>query len=464
MENILEVQKKAFLKEGPPSLEKRTDLLKRCVALIETHQEKIIKALNQDFQNRSVDEIKISEIDQTIRNILFTIKKLNKWMQPQRRFSSLGTDLLGAKSFLQPSPLGTVGIIAPWNFPVGLIFYPLASIFAAGNRAMVKPSEITPATANIIKEGVEKYFDISELAVITGGPSVGEQFSGLKLDHLLFIGSNRVAKKVAAQAAKNLVPTTLELGGKSPTIIGTNANMALAAERILFSKTLNAGQICLSPDYIFVKKDQERNLISELQKAYSKFFPEPNSHNQTSMVNKHHLKRMNSYLLDATKKGAKVESLGKNDDLDRNMISTKIVTEVNDGMDVMKHEIFGPILPIMTYDSISDVVDYINKNDNPLGLYYFGRSQSEQNFVINNTRSGGVTVNDTMFHILQSRLPFGGVGQSGHGCFHGYEGFLNFSHLKSIYHQTSIDFILAMIRPPRGKAFSLLSKIMKKLG
>ena len=464
MENILEVQKKAFLKEGPPSLEKRTDLLKRCVALIETHQEKIIKALNQDFQNRSVDEIKISEIDQTIRNILFTIKKLNKWMQPQRRFSSLGTDLLGAKSFLQPSPLGTVGIIAPWNFPVGLIFYPLASIFAAGNRAMVKPSEITPATANIIKEGVEKYFDISELAVITGGPSVGEKFSSLKLDHLLFIGSNRVAKKVAAQAAKNLVPTTLELGGKSPTIIGTNANMALAAERILFSKTLNAGQICLSPDYIFVKKDEKRNLISELQKAYSKFFPEPNSHNQTSMVNKHHLKRMNSYLLDATKKGAKVESLGKNDDLDRNMISTKIVTEVNDGMDVMKHEIFGPVLPIMTYDSISDVVDYINKNDNPLGLYYFGRSQSEQNFVINNTRSGGVTVNDTMFHILQSRLPFGGVGQSGHGCFHGYEGFLNFSHLKSIYHQTSIDFILAMIRPPRGKAFSLLSKIMKKLG
>ena len=464
MENILEVQKKAFLKEGPPSLEKRTDLLKRCVSLIETHQEKIIKALNQDFQNRSVDEIKISEIDQTIRNILFTIKKLNKWMQPQRRFSSLGTDLLGAKSFLQPSPLGTVGIIAPWNFPVGLIFYPLASIFAAGNRAMVKPSEITPATANIIKEGVEKYFDISELAVITGGPSVGEQFSGLKLDHLLFIGSNRVAKKVASQAAKNLVPTTLELGGKSPTIIGTNANMALAAERILFSKTLNAGQICLSPDYIFVKKDEERNLISELQKAYSKFFPEPNSHNQTSMVNKHHLKRMNSYLLDATKKGAKVESLGKNDDLNRNMLSTKIVTEVNDGMDVMKHEIFGPVLPIMTYDSISDVVDYINKNDNPLGLYYFGRSQSEQNFVINNTRSGGVTVNDTMFHILQSRLPFGGVGQSGHGCFHGYEGFLNFSHLKSIYHQTSIDFILAMIRPPRGKAFSLLSKIMKKLG
>ena len=464
MENILEVQKKAFLKEGPPSLEKRTDLLKRCVALIETHQEKIIKALNQDFQNRSIDEIKISEIDQTIRNILFTIKKLNKWMQPQRRFSSLGTDLLGAKSFLQPSPLGTVGIIAPWNFPVGLIFYPLASIFAAGNRAMVKPSEITPATANIIKEGVEKYFDISELAVITGGPSVGEQFSGLKLDHLLFIGSNRVAKKVAAQAAKNLVPTTLELGGKSPTIIGTNANMALAAERILFSKTLNAGQICLSPDYIFVKKNEERNLISELQKAYSKFFPEPNSHNQTSMVNKRHLKRMNSYLLDATKKGATVESLGKNDDLDKNMISTKIVTEVNDDMDVMKHEIFGPVLPIMTYDSISDVVDYINKNDNPLGLYYFGRSQSEQNFVINNTRSGGVTVNDTMFHILQSRLPFGGVGQSGHGCFHGYEGFLNFSHLKSIYHQTSIDFILAMIRPPRGKAFSLLSKIMKKLG
>ena len=464
MKDILKIQKKAFLKEGPPSLTKRIDLLKRCIALIETHEEKIIKALNHDFKNRSVEEIKISEIDQTIRNLLFTIRKLNKWMQPQRRFSSLGTDLLGAKSFLKPSPLGTVGIISPWNFPVGLIFYPLASVFAAGNRAMVKPSEITPATASIIKEGVRKYFDISELAVITGGPSVGQQFTSLKLDHLLFIGSNKVAKKVAAQAAKNLVPTTLELGGKSPTIIGHNANMKLAAERILFSKTLNAGQICLSPDYVFVKKTDEKKLISELQRAYSKFFPEPNSSNQTSMVNEHHLKRMNAYLMDATKKGATVKSLGKNDDLDRNMISTKIVTEVNDGMDVMKHEIFGPILPILTYESISEAVNYVNSNDNPLGLYYFGQSQSEQNFVINNTRSGGVTVNDTMFHILQSRLPFGGVGQSGHGCFHGYEGFLNFSHLKSIYHQTSIDFILAMIRPPRGKGFSLLSKIMKKLG
>ena len=464
MEKVLEIQKKAFLKEGPPSLEIRKDLLKRCVSLIETHEEKIIEALNHDFQNRSVDEIKISEIDQTVRNIIFTTRKLNKWMQPQRRLSSLGTDLLGAKSFLKPTPLGTVGLIAPWNFPVGLVFYPLASIFAAGNRAMVKPSEITSATSSVIKEGVEEYFDVSELAVITGGPSIGEKFSSLKLDHLLFIGSNQVAKKVAYQTAKNLVPTTLELGGKSPTIIGQNANMKLAAERILFSKTLNAGQICLSPDYVFIRKDDEDKFISELQETYSKFFPKPNSMDQTSMVNKHHLERMHSYILDATKKGASVHSLGKNDDLDRNMLSTKLVTNVNDNMEVMKNEIFGPILPIMFYENISEVVQYINERDNPLGLYFFGNKKSEQNFVINNTRSGGVTVNDTMFHILQSRLPFGGVGQSGHGCFHGYEGFLNFSHLKSIYYQTQIDVILSMIRPPRGKAFNLLSKIMKKLG
>ena len=464
MEKVLEIQKKAFLEEGPPSLEKRKDLLRRCAALIETHEQKIIKALNHDFQNRSIEEIKISEIDQTIRNILFTIRKLKKWVQPQRRLSSLGTDLLGAKSYLKPTPLGTVGLIAPWNFPVGLVFYPLASIFAAGNRAMVKPSEITSATSSVIKEGVEEYFDVSELAVITGGPSIGEKFSSLKLDHLLFIGSNQVAKKVAYQTAKNLVPTTLELGGKSPTIIGQNANMKLAAERILFSKTLNAGQICLSPDYVFIRKDDEAKFISELQETYSKFFPKPNSMDQTSMVNKHHLERMHAYILDATKKGASVHSLGKNDDLDRNMLSTKLVTNVNDNMEVMKNEIFGPILPIMFYENISEVVQYINKRDNPLGLYYFGNKKSEQNFVINNTRSGGVTINDTMFHILQSRLPFGGVGQSGHGCFHGYEGFLNFSHLKSIYYQTQIDVILSMIRPPRGKAFNLLSKIMKKLG
>ena len=464
MEKVLEIQKKAFLKEGPPSLEMRKDLLRRCATLIETYEEKIIKALNHDFQNRSIEEIKISEIDQTIRNILFTIRKLNKWMKPQRRLSSLGTDLLGAKSVLKPTPLGTVGLITPWNFPVGLVFYPLASIFAAGNRAMVKPSEITSATSSVIKEGVEKYFDVSELAVITGGPSVGERFSSLKLDHLLFIGSNNVAKKVASQTAKNLVPTTLELGGKSPTIIGQSANMKLAAKRILFSKTLNAGQICLSPDYVFVRKDDEVKFISELQDTYSKFFPIPNSIDQTSMVNKHHLKRMNMYILDAKEKGAIVKSLGKDDDHDRNMFSTKLVTNVNDNMEVMKNEIFGPILPIMYYENINEVVDYINKRENPLGLYYFGDNKSEQNFVINNTRSGGVTVNDTMFHILQSRLPFGGVGQSGNGYFHGYEGFLNFSHLKSIYYQTRIDFILSIIRPPRGKAFSILSKIMKKLG
>ena len=464
MERILEIQKKAFLKEGPPSLTTRKDLLRRCAALIETHENKIIRALNHDFQNRSIEEIKISEIDQTIRNILFTIRKLKKWMRPQRRLSSLGSDILGAKSVLKPTPLGTVGIISPWNFPVGLIFYPLASIFAAGNRAMVKPSEITPATSNVIKEAVEKYFDISELAVINGGSSVGEKFSKLKLDHLLFIGSNNVAKKVAYQTAKNLVPTTLELGGKSPTVIGNNANIRLAAERILFSKTLNAGQICLSPDYVFVRKEDAEKFITNLQDAYFKFFPNPNSKDQTSIINQHHLKRMEMYILDATKKGANVQSLGKNDNLDRNMLSTKLVTNVNDNMEVMKNEIFGQILPIMFYENIIEVVDYINKKDNPLGLYYFGNNKSEQNFVINNTRSGGVTVNDTMFHILQSRLPFGGVGQSGHGCFHGYEGFLNFSHLKSIYYQTRIDFILSIIRPPRGKLFNILSKIMKKLG
>ena len=292
-------------------------------------------ATSLDDAEAVIHTIKISENDQSIRNIFFTIRKLKKWVQPQRRLSSLGTDLLGAKSYLKPTPLGTVGLIAPWNFPVGLVFYPLASIFAAGNRAMVKPSEITSATSSVIKEGVEKYFDVSELAVITGGPSIGEKFSSLKLDHLLFIGSNQVAKKVAYQTAKNLVPTTLELGGKSPTIIGQNANMKLAAERILFSKTLNAGQICLSPDYVFIRKDDEDKFISELQETYSKFFPKPNSMDQTSMVNKHHLERMHAYILDATKKGASVHSLGKNDDLDRNMLSTKLVTNVNDNLSLI---------------------------------------------------------------------------------------------------------------------------------
>ena len=463
MREILNLQKKAFVENGQPSYEQRLDSLKRCIALLETHDEQIVEALNEDYKNRSETEIMTSEVVQSIRNLNFTIKNLKKWMKPSKRPSSFMADLLGSKALMQPSPLGTVGIIAPWNFPIGMVFYPAASVLAAGNRIMAKPSEFTPHTAQLIKDAVEKYFDSSEFAVILGGPDVGNEFTSMPLDHLLYTGSGAVAKKVVANAAQNLVPTTLELGGKSPTIISSDANLSLAAKRIMFVKTLNAGQICLSPDYVLIKRGQEDALVEELKKVFNEFYPESNANDYTSMVNEHHHERMQSYLQDAREKGASVIDLGSFDSSEKNTITTKVVMNVNESMRIMQEEIFGPLLPIMVYDELQEVVDYVNSHDHPLGLYFFGNKKSEQNFIIENTRSGGVTINDAMFHLMQSRLPFGGVGPSGYGHYHGYEGFLNFSNLRAIYYQTNSDSLFGMLRPPRNKPFELLTKVMKKL-
>ena len=463
MREILNLQKKAFIENGQPSYEQRLDSLKRCIALLETHDEQIVEALNEDYKNRSETEIMTSEVVQSIRNLNFTIKNLKKWMKPSKRPSSFMADLLGSKALMQPSPLGTVGIIAPWNFPIGMVFYPAASVLAAGNRIMAKPSEFTPHTAQLIKDAVEKYFDSSEFAVILGGPDVGNEFTSMPLDHLLYTGSGAVAKKVVANAAQNLVPTTLELGGKSPTIISSDANLSLAAKRIMFVKTLNAGQICLSPDYVLIERGQEDALVEELKKVFNEFYPESNANDYTSMVNEHHHERMQSYLQDAREKGASVIDLGSFDSSEKNTITTKVVMNVNESMRIMQEEIFGPLLPIMVYDELQEVVDYVNSHDHPLGLYFFGNKKSEQNFIIENTRSGGVTINDAMFHLMQSRLPFGGVGPSGYGHYHGYEGFLNFSNLRAIYYQTNSDSLFGMLRPPRNKPFELLTKVMKKL-
>ena len=463
MRHILEIQKKAFIENGQPTYNQRLDSLKRCIALLETHDEQIVETLNEDFKNRSHQEIMTSEVIQSIRNLNFTIKNLKKWMKPMRRTPSFMAGMLGSKAYLEPSPLGSVGIIAPWNFPVGMVFYPAASILASGNRIMAKPSEFTPQTAQLIKDAVSKYFDESEFAVVLGGPEVGAEFTKLPFDHLLYTGSGRIAKKVLANTAENLVPTTLELGGKSPTIIGKDADMELAAKRIMFVKTMNAGQICLSPDYIFLPRGKEEAFLTAASKAFDEFYPDDNKSEYTSMVNETHFERMQTYVSDATEKGAKVHSLGNFDSAENNIMTTKILMDVNDGMKVMQDEIFGPLLPVMLYDDISEVINYVNSHDHPLGLYYFGNSNSEQQNVIKNTRSGGVTINDAMFHIMQSELPFGGVGASGYGYYHGREGFMNFSNMRSVYYQTNNDSAFAMLRPPKNKSLGKLQNILKKL-
>ena len=313
---------------------------------------------------------------------------------------------------------------------------------------MAKPSELTPNTADVIKEGVEKYFDESEFSVTLGGPEVGAEFSALPFDHLLYTGSGRVGKKILAAAANNLVPTTLELGGKSPTIISDGMDLNLIAKRIMFVKTLNAGQICLSPDYIFIKRGLENDLINALKVTFNDFFTEKNQDDYTSMVNETHFKRMDQYIQDAKEKGAVVTDLAPIDNPDNNIMSTKVLLNVNDEMLVMQEEIFGPLLPVMVYDDLSEVVNYVNDHDHPLGLYFFGDDKKEQEFIINNTRSGGVTINDVMFHLMQSELPFGGVGPSGSGAYHGKEGFKNFSHNRAVVKAQKLLNLWSMVGAP----------------
>jgi coniferyl-aldehyde dehydrogenase len=354
-----------------------------------------------------------------------------------------------------------IGVISPWNFPVNLTFAPLAGILAAGNRAMIKPSEFTEQTSELLAELFSQYYSEEEVAVVTGGPDIGAAFTKLPFDHLVFTGATSIAHHVMRAAAENLVPVTLELGGKSPTIIGKSADVEKAALRIMLGKTLNAGQICLAPDYVFLPEGKTADFVAAASSAIETMYPGGLKDNDdyTSVVNKRHFDRLQSCLDDARSKGGDViEFNPQNEDFSQqshHKMAPCVVTDTSDDMKVMQDEIFGPILPIRTYNDIKEVVAYINSHPRPLGLYFFGPDAAERDYVLNNTTSGGVTVNDVFFHVAQEDLPFGGIGASGMGAYHGKDGFDEFSHKKAVYTQTSAD-LLGVIRPPYGEKFRKL--------
>lgn len=363
--------------------------------------------------------------------------------------------LLGARLRLEYQPLGTVGVISPWNFPVTLTFGPLGSIFAAGNRAMIKPSEFTPKTSELMKKMFEEAFSQEEVAVFTGGPDIGEAFSSLPFDHLLFTGATSVAKHVMRAASENLVPVTLELGGKSPVIISKKSNFDVSVGRLMAGKTLNAGQICLAPDYVFIPKDKKEDFISQSKKVVTEMYPSLKENpDYTSVINQRHYDRLQGYIEEAKEKGFEVIEINpSNEDFSQqahHKIPPTLIVDPDDSLSVMKEEIFGPILSVKTYENIEDTVDYINSKDRPLGLYYFGDDKEEMQNVLENTTSGGVTINDVVFHVGQDNAPFGGVGPSGTGSYHGVEGFKNFSHTKTIYTQSKFDGLFGLFRPPFG--------------
>ncbi|MEL6707899.1 MAG: coniferyl aldehyde dehydrogenase [Pseudomonadota bacterium] len=457
-EKLLKRQCDAFTASRPESMAMRKDRIKRAMALLKENAEDFCKTMSADFGNRSMQQSMITDIAGTVGAGKHALKNMDKWAKTEKRPVQFPLGLLGAKAEVRYEPKGVIGILSPWNFPVNLAFSPLMQVLAAGNRAMIKPSEFTERTSLLMAELVEKYFTPDEVAVVTGGPEVAAFFSSLPFDHLVFTGSTPTGRLVMQSAAKNLVPVTLELGGKSPVIMGRSADFEKAGERIALGKMMNAGQICLAPDYMYVPEDKQDEAVAGVSNGVANMYPTLlNNDDYASVVSDHHFERLQGLVEDARDKGAEVIEVnpGGEDFSNANQrkMPLNILKNVTDEMAVMQEEIFGPVLPVKTYQAVDQAVDYINEHDRPLGLYYFGEDKSEQERVLTRTISGGVTTNDVIFHVSMEDLPFGGVGPSGIGSYHAIEGFREFSHARAVYHQPKIDIAkLGGFKPPYGKA------------
>jgi len=464
MLDVLQRQRQDYLREGEVTVAARIDRLDRAISVLVDHQQRLVDAMSADFGHRSRQQSLFTDIAASIGPLKNARKHLARWMKPEKRKVDFPLNLLGAKARIEYQPLGVVGVISPWNFPVNLTFTPLAGVLAAGNRCMIKPSEYTPATSQVMAEIIASVFDELEIAVVVGGPQTGADFAGLPFDHLLFTGATSVARHVMRAAADNLVPVTLELGGKSPVIVGRSANIDKTTDAIMAGKMMNAGQICLAPDYVFVPKENLGEFVAASQRSVKRMFASLiDNDDYTSIVNQRHFDRLNDYVLDAKQKGAQIIEINPaNEDFRQqphHKIPPTLILDADDSMKVMQDEIFGPLMPVRGYGDLSEAVDYVNEHARPLGLYYFGTDEREQHRVLTHTTSGGVTVNDVIMHVAQEDLPFGGVGPSGMGAYHGYDGFRTFSHAKSIFTQSKIDVAsLAGLRPPYGAKIEKLLK------
>jgi len=458
MRETLDRQRQAFMAELPVPIVVRKDRLKRAAAMIVDNAGRFCDALSADFGHRSREQSMLTDIAGAVGPINHAIKHVERWAKREKRSVQFPLGLLGARAWVEYQPKGVVGVIAPWNFPINLVMGPVAGAFAAGNRVMVKTSEYTPRTAALFEEVVGRYFASEELAFVSGGPDVGKAFAELPFDHLLFTGATGIGRHILHAAADNLTPVTLELGGKSPVIVGRSADLGQATERVAMGKMLNAGQICLAPDYMLVPAEEEGRVVEGLRRAASALYPTLLANpDYTSIVNDRHFQRLGDWLDDARAKGATIEqvNLAGEDFAATNArkMPLIIVRDATDDMVLMQEEIFGPILPIRRYETIDGAIDEVNRRARPLGLYYFGRDEAERRRVLDRTISGGVSLDDVIFHVSMEDLPFGGIGPSGMGAYHGQDGFRTFSHAKAVYKQAWLDVAkLAGIKPPYGPA------------
>lgn len=463
-QDCLDRQRQAYLADPEPSHAQRLESLDALGRLLKENRDAIVAAISQDYGNRSAFESLFAEIFVALETIKDARKNLKSWMKPQRRHIDF-MSYPGASNRVIPQPLGVVGVIVPWNFPINLSFCPLAAIFAAGNRAMVKMSENSRHLAALLMELTPRYFPEDKLKFFDDGGGRGPAFSSLPFDHLLFTGSGQTGRAVMANAARNLTPVTLELGGKSPAIVGPDYPIKTAAERIFWVKMLNAGQICTNIDYVFLPEGKTDEFVAHCKRLMPERYPDLNGPDYTSIIDQRSYDRLSHTLEDARAKGATLVNLaeGQSPDPAKRKFPPHLVLNATADMIVLQREIFGPIMPIMTYRDKQEVVAYINGRDRPLAIYPFTNDKSLQAFYISRVMSGGVSVNEGLLHVGQHDLPFGGVGPSGMGHYHGHEGFITFSKLRPVFYQGPFSVVQMMMQPPYAKRAMKLIETMIKL-
>jgi len=461
---LLSVQRAAFEKDRSPSRAARVARLDRLLKLVDDHETEIAQAIDADFGGRSSHETRLAELFVVRGGIRHARAHVGRWMAPRRVPTAL--HFLPARNELLAQPLGVVGIVSPWNYPVLLSLGPALAALAAGNRVVIKPSESTPAFADLLQRLVRTTFPEEELAVATGGADVGRAFVGLPFDHLFFTGSTAVGRQVAQAAAANLVPVTLELGGKSPAIVDASCDLDEAAPRLAYGKLLNAGQTCIAPDYVLVPEGRADALVDRLSTAIARMYPTlAGNPDYTAIVSARHRARLVDLVADARSLGARiveVKPAGESIAPDDRRLAPTIVLGANRTMRVMQEEIFGPVLPIVEVRSLDDALAFVNAGDRPLALYWFGRDATNRDRVLAQTHAGGVTINDCLWHMPQEHQPFGGIGASGMGAYHGKWGFDTFSHRKPVFHQARFNGGF-MLRPPYGATFERLLGVLKRV-
>lgn len=456
----LELQRAAYRAEPMPSLATRRDRLARVLAMTRKYADKLADTISRDFSHRSRHETLLADVATVEMAAKHGASHLGRWMRQRRMPTAL--HYLPASNRLIPQPLGVVGVIAPWNYPYQLAMNPAIAALAAGNRVMIKPSELTPETSALMARMVGEFFAPEEMQVITGDATVGRAFSALPFDHLFFTGSTAVGKLVAQAAAQHLTPVTLELGGKSPALVDASADIALVAERLAFGKLLNAGQTCIAPDYILAPRAMVQPLADALIAAVRRLYPSiAGNPDYSAIATPRHLARLQGLLDDARAKGARL--LPTHEGSEGRKLVPHLLLDVNEGMAVMQEEIFGPLLPILPYDSEQQALDYIKDHERPLALYWFGADSAARERVLAQTHAGGVTLNDCIWHIGQEDQPFGGVGASGQGAYHGIWGFNTFSKMKPVFSQPRFFAGTKLFYPPYGATFNRLLGLLKKI-